>query len=116
MEDKKLNTMNNLFDELVLEAKLAFIKKFSYLGVTETTATWFIVNEIVRNAPETDGSILVHIKGDIVGPFSVIKPLLLDKTLAYFNYTINHVYNDGRVSLSLQRLYYDTKKKIIFGM
>lgn len=116
MENKKLKIMNDLFDELVLETKLAFLEKFSYLEITETTASSIIVNEIMRKASDTDGSILMHIKSHVIVPFHVLKPLLLDRSVAFFNYKIRHVYTDGRVSLSLHRFYYDTEKKTIFGM
>lgn len=116
MKNTEIYTMSNLFDQLVLEAKLAFIKRFPYLGITETTSSNLIINDVVRDVPGTDGSFFVHIKGHIVVPFSAIKPLFLDKTVAHFNYAIHHVFTDGKVSLSLQRFYYHTKDKNIFGM
>lgn len=35
MENKKLSIMNDLLDEITTEAKKAFVKKFSYLDITE---------------------------------------------------------------------------------
>jgi hypothetical protein len=117
MEDKKLDTINKLFDELVLEAKLAFIKRFSYLENTEATAiSFFHANEIVRNVPETDGSVLVHIKGYLIVPFDTFRQLLLDMRISHCNYKIDCMYDDKTIRLVLKRFYYHTKKKFIFSM
>lgn len=113
MEDKKLKIMNDLFDELILEAKLAFIKRFSYLKITETD---LIVNELIHNVPETDGSILIHIKGYLIVPFDVFKQLLLDTHVAHCNYEIGCMYDNKNIRLMLKRFYYHTKNKFVFSM
>jgi hypothetical protein len=113
MEDKKLDVMNDLFDEITIEAKKAFVKRFPYLEIPYTKID---ANQIVREVSETDGSILIGLSCALVIPFSTIKNVLTDIHMAYFNHELGYIYDNDKITLILKRFYYHTKKKFIFSI
>jgi hypothetical protein len=113
MENKKLDAINGLFDEITMEAKKAFVKRFSYLKIPYTKID---ANKMVREVSDTDGSILIGLNCTFIIPFSMIKKVLFDIHMTYFNYELGYIYDNDRITLTLKRFYYHTKKKFIFGL
>lgn len=113
MEDKKLNTMNALFDEITIEAKTAFMEKFPYL---KTLCTVINANQIVREVSDTNDSILIGLSCTHTVPFSIIEKILFDKDMMQFNYELGYVYDKNKITLTLKKFYYHTKMKIIYSI
>lgn len=115
MKNTELQILRKSIEELSLKAKVAFMRKFPYLKITDIERTDLLANKIQFDVPETDGSLLIGLSCRLVRPFSIVEQILFDRRIASFNLKIPQAF-DKKVTIVLDRFFYHTKKKIIFSM